>query len=57
MPEIPQQALGKDICTNCGLTIHLANAQLGPVWLHADNVIWCPLKAVPASRPWPERAA
>lgn len=57
MNEIPQQPAGKDTCTNCDGPIHLANRALEEVWLHADNVEWCPLRAVPASRPWPEPVA
>lgn len=57
MSDIPQQALGKDICVHCAQPIHLANHQLGPTWLHSDDLPWCALRAVPAGRPWPEEAS
>lgn len=54
MNTIPTQPLGKDVCANCGEPIHLANHSLGPIWKHSNDVEWCPLKARPSSRPWPE---
>lgn len=58
MPEIPTQPAGRDVCSHCASPVHLVNRQLEAVWVHdADGFEWCPpLKAVPASREWPEVA-
>lgn len=64
MNAIPEQALGRDLCAACELPTHLVNRALDATWVHdSTGSEWCGLpgepattRAVPASRPWPERA-